>query len=91
MCSLRHDSVGASDGAVSATSEAASFADEHDHAGRGNWKLVWGASEKRWELYNLKTDRSETNDLASKFAERETAMASHREAWRERVETKITQ
>ncbi len=52
---------------------------------QGDWKLVWGASEKRWELYDLKTDRSETNNLAAKFPERVTAMARDWEAWRERV------
>jgi arylsulfatase A-like enzyme len=54
----------------------------------GDWKLVWGASEKQWELYDLKADRSETNDLAAKFPERVTAMARDWEAWRERVEMK---
>jgi arylsulfatase len=53
---------------------------------QGDWKLVWGASEKRWELYDLKTDRSETNNFAATFPERVTAMARDWEAWRERVE-----
>jgi len=53
---------------------------------QGDWKLVWGASEKRWELYNVKTDRSETNNLATKFPERVTAMARDWKAWREKVE-----
>ena len=52
----------------------------------GDWKLVWGASEKQWELYNLKTDRSETNDLAAMFPKRVATMARDWEAWRERVE-----
>ncbi|MDP7288370.1 MAG: arylsulfatase, partial [Phycisphaerae bacterium] len=59
-----------------------------NHATRqGDWKLVWGASEKQWELYDLKTDRSETNNIASKFPERVTAMARDWEAWRVRVES----
>ena len=53
---------------------------------QGDWKLVWGASEKQWELYNLKNDRSETNDIASNFAERVTAMIRDWEAWRAKVE-----
>ncbi|APZ90482.1 arylsulfatase [Fuerstiella marisgermanici] len=53
---------------------------------QGDWKLVWGASEKQWELYNLKNDRSETNDIASNFPERVTAMIRDWEAWRARVE-----
>ena len=53
---------------------------------QGDWKLVWGASEKTWELYGLKADRSETNNLAPKFPERVTAMARDWEAWQQRTE-----
>lgn len=53
---------------------------------QGDWKLVWGASEKRWELYDLKSDRSETNNLAAQFPERVTAMTRDWETWRERIE-----
>ena len=53
---------------------------------QGDWKLVWGASEKQWELYNLKTDRSETNNLAETFPDRVTAMARDWEAWRANIE-----
>ncbi len=54
---------------------------------QGDWKLVWGASEKQWELYDLKADRSETKNLAAEFPKRVTAMARDWEAWRTRVET----
>jgi arylsulfatase A-like enzyme len=40
---------------------------------RGDWKLVWGKRmpwEIDWELYNLKNDRCETNDLADQHPER---------------------
>ena len=53
---------------------------------QGDWKLVWGASEKTWELYDLKTDRSETNNLAGNFPERVTAMSRDWQAWQERIE-----
>ena len=53
---------------------------------QGDWKLVWGDSEKTWELYDLKSDRSETQNLAAKYPERVTLMARDWEAWRERVE-----
>jgi arylsulfatase len=53
---------------------------------QGNWKLTWGASEKRWELYDLNADRSETNNLSAKFPDRVTAMARDWKAWQERVE-----
>ena len=53
---------------------------------QGDWKLVWGASEKRWELYDLQADRSETDNLAEKLPERVMAMARDWEAWRKKVE-----
>ena len=53
---------------------------------QGDWKLVWGASEKRWELYDLETDRSETINLAEKFPNRVATMARDWETWRQRVE-----
>jgi len=52
---------------------------------QGDWKLVWGASEKKWELYNLKTDRSESNDLASAHPERVKAMVRDWEDWKKHV------
>jgi arylsulfatase len=55
---------------------------------QGDWKLVWGASEKTWELYDLKTDRSETNNLAEEFPERVIAMARDWEAWLAEVENR---
>ncbi len=53
---------------------------------QGNWKLVWGASRKQWELYNLKSDRSETRDLAAQYPERVANMSRDWQAWRKRVE-----
>lgn len=53
---------------------------------QGDWKLVWGASEKRWELYDLKADRSETNNLAAKFPKRVNQMARDWEAWQKKIE-----
>lgn len=40
---------------------------------KGDWKIVqankpWGTS--RWELYDLKNDRAETNDLAARYPEK---------------------
>ena len=31
----------------------------------GKWKAVWGVSAKKWELYDMQADRTETNDLAA--------------------------
>ena len=31
---------------------------------QGKWKLVWGVTGKKWELYDMQADRTETADLA---------------------------
>jgi arylsulfatase len=31
----------------------------------GKWKLVWDKLDKRWTLFDMESDRTETNDLAS--------------------------
>jgi len=36
----------------------------------GDWKLVSARRDGAWELYNLKTDRTETNNLAAKHPDR---------------------
>ncbi|QDU98234.1 arylsulfatase [Lignipirellula cremea] len=53
---------------------------------QGDWKLCWGASDKRWELYNLAEDRTETNDLAAKFPDRVARMAAAWENWARQCE-----
>lgn len=53
---------------------------------QGDWKLNWGASDKRWELYNLAEDRTETNDLAALEPERVASMAAKWERWAEQCE-----
>ncbi|MDP7016546.1 MAG: arylsulfatase [Pirellulaceae bacterium] len=35
----------------------------------GDWKLVWGVTAARWELYNMANDRTETKDLAREHPE----------------------
>ena len=40
---------------------------------KGDWKVVWGKrmpSEVDWELYNLKEDRCEANNLAEQYPEK---------------------
>jgi len=51
----------------------------------GRWKLVWGASQRRWELYDLATDRSETRDLAAVHPERVKALAIAWTEWAQRT------
>lgn len=53
----------------------------------GDWKLVWGASDQRWELYNLKTDRSESTDLSSTQPARVARMTAAWNQWA--VETEV--
>ncbi|MFT4688426.1 MAG: arylsulfatase [Verrucomicrobiia bacterium] len=45
---------------------------------RGDWKVVWDKSNKKWELYDLSTDRCETKNLAAKHPDRTDTMAA---AW----------
>jgi len=52
----------------------------------GDWKLVSLATQKfpfitDWELYNLKKDRSETNNLASKFPEKVKELSKKWNEW----------
>jgi arylsulfatase len=46
----------------------------------GNWKLVWRQQRKKWELYDLRTDRSETADLSKKDPQRVKMMADRWQA-----------
>lgn len=52
----------------------------------GRWKLVWGAGERRWELYDLQTDRTETHDLAAQHPTRVTMLAAAWQHWAQRVD-----
>jgi len=48
---------------------------------QGEWKLVSQYPENKWQLYNINTDRSELNDLSSKYPERVKAMEQLYLAW----------
>ena len=48
---------------------------------QGKWKLVWDKLVKRWELYDLEADRTETNDLAAEDPDRVAQMAEVWFAW----------
>jgi len=55
---------------------------------QGDWKVVWSKRmpwKLDWELYNLKDDRTESNDLAKQFPERVQKMAADWEDYRVRV------
>jgi arylsulfatase A-like enzyme len=49
----------------------------------GDWKLV--AKHRRWELYNLKTDRSEMRDVAGTFPDKVRELAGQYDHWAKRV------
>ncbi len=55
---------------------------------QGDWKLVWGGGDRRWELYDLSVDRSETNDIAKQNPERVAEMTAYWERWAEMTEVK---
>jgi len=42
----------------------------------GDWKLTWRKQRKAWELYDLRTDRCETNDLSAEQPEKAQALAA---------------
>ncbi len=47
----------------------------------GPWKLVWDQNVRKWELYRLPEDRTESNDLAAVHPERVRAMAARWDEW----------
>jgi len=56
------------------------------HAARqGPWKLVWEKTEKRWALYHIGEDRTETSDLSAKHPEKVAELKKAYEEWRQRT------
>jgi arylsulfatase len=54
----------------------------------GDWKLVRLGYEGRWELYNLKSDRTEQHDLAGTQPDKAKALAAKWDAWATRANVK---
>jgi arylsulfatase A-like enzyme len=52
---------------------------------QGEWKLVSQKPLNKWELYNIKTDRSELNDLSAQYPDKVTAMVALYSQWAERA------
>jgi len=50
----------------------------------GDWKLV-SEGNTRWELYNMKEDRTELNDLAEERSDVLTRMVQMYTSWAERI------
>lgn len=55
---------------------------------KGNWKLVKEKEDAEWELYNLKTDPSEMNNLAIKSATTVKEMQTEYDVWAKKVGVK---
>ena len=53
---------------------------------QGKWKLVWGVTRGKWELYDIEGDRTETRDLALQNPERVKRMSGAWNRWAERHE-----
>lgn len=54
---------------------------------QGKWKLV-SVSKGNWELYNLETDRTETNNMAEKLPEKVSQMIDLYDKWATRCGVK---
>jgi arylsulfatase A-like enzyme len=48
---------------------------------QGKWKLVWDDELKRWELYDVEADRTETKDLVSRYPEKVKELAAADDRW----------
>ena len=48
---------------------------------QGDWKLVSNFSDRKWQLYNMKTDRTETKDLSLVNSKRVADMVKLYEDW----------
>jgi arylsulfatase len=51
----------------------------------GDWKLVRRGHEGAWELYDMKADRTEMNNLAAKQPEKVAELTARWEAWARRA------
>jgi arylsulfatase len=51
----------------------------------GDWKAIRPKSGGDWELFNLKSDATETTDLATKYPQRVQQLAAEFKVWRSRV------
>lgn len=48
---------------------------------KGDWKLVWDKRQKKWELYDMSKDRTETQDLADTQPDRVKAISAEWFDW----------
>ncbi len=70
------------DGPLRAREKPIFFEHEGNRALRqGKWKLVAAGWEGPWELYDLESDRTETEDLASRHPDLVSELAAQWQAW----------
>jgi arylsulfatase A len=55
----------------------------------GDWKLIEFYEDSHVELYNLRRDLSETNNLADKFPQRAKSMRAMLDRWRKQVNAQL--
>jgi arylsulfatase len=54
----------------------------------GDWKLVWDDEVKEWELYNVRLDRIETNNLAKSNPEKYKNLLAKYAQWAVKMQVK---
>jgi arylsulfatase len=57
---------------------------------RGQWKLAWDKKVRKWELYDIRADRTETRNLAEKHPRRVKEQSEAWLAWAKRTGARIT-
>jgi arylsulfatase A-like enzyme len=50
----------------------------------GKWKLVWGVTARKWELYDMEADRTEVHDLSAKHPDLVKKISESWQIWAER-------
>lgn len=56
---------------------------------KDNWKLIKNYEDNSFELYNLESDISESNDLSGSKTEKVKELSQELESWLERVDAKL--
>ncbi len=57
------------------------FANGNRAVRQGKWKLVWDVEVKRWELYDVQADRTETQDQVAKLPDKVKELAAAYDRW----------
>ena len=55
----------------------------------GKWKFVWGVMAKRWELYDMVADRTETTDVAKRHPKIVARLSALWKKWAKRTEVPL--